>query len=884
MKKNYSAFIAALFLCSSMSFAQDNETILNRYLRSTSSQFKKSDLLNYSIENKDYSASLKGDIIKVQQTYNGLPVFNAISTALIRDNKIAYFSDSFEKDYKRVDYSIPKLDFQKAFEKMSQEIQLKNSSEYKLQAFHLKDHDKKNLVSHYRTVYLKDQNDLILCYEFLFSEKENLNLWDILVNAETGKIVRKSNLTVHCDLSLDQYKSDNNGLFFPQNKAFYNSKIDDFSTSFSRNTYESKICKEGSNLDLSKNTTLVDNASYNVFAIPIESPNFGNRSVMTNPWVLSSSPEGWHSDGINHYTDTRGNNTELGLASVDESTDEIIMTPVDGGSTRNFNFPFDESLPISENFNASLANLFFTINRVHDILYQLGFTETARNFQKNNFENGGLGDDQANAFLIPEPFSIANFGTPPDGMPGVMNLSTWAQPLYLQYNAPTEAQSRMVKSILAPFGFPIVSAGSTGEVMFVSNACIPLTANLLTGKIGLIESTMSCEDAVQLKNIEDAGATDAIVYEGPGSNDISPMTGNDQNLFIRSVKILNSEGEYMKSLLNQGTTVNVTLKNDFSYSKESIIGFDNGIVTHEYVHGLSNRLTGDGYSCLDKNVSAEQMGEGWSDFYSMILTNRPEYTASTSRGSGTYVLNETPTGPGVRPAKYSIDFSINNYTYGRTNGMKFSNGAIDEHSIGFVWATMLWDLHWKYAEKYGYSSDVLANTTNGSTKVLQLVTDALKLQVCNPSFVEGRDAILAADQVATGGEDKCMIWKVFAKRGLGVNASAGNKTNINDQIEDFTVPAECNILSTDEVKTVKNTILIYPNPVKNEFFIEFPSKATGRFDVEVYDMSGKLVLSEGRVFPSVKKPISTDTLSNGVYVVRVKGLGFDSQSKIIIKK
>ncbi|RMZ60755.1 T9SS C-terminal target domain-containing protein [Chryseobacterium nematophagum] len=49
-------------------------------------------------------------------------------------------------------------------------------------------------------------------------------------------------------------------------------------------------------------------------------------------------------------------------------------------------------------------------------------------------------------------------------------------------------------------------------------------------------------------------------------------------------------------------------------------------------------------------------------------------------------------------------------------------------------------------------------------------------------------------------------------------------------------------------------------------------------------MSGKLVVSEGKVSPNIKKPISTDTLSHGVYIVRVKGLGFDSQSKIIIKK
>ena len=54
------------------------------------------------------------------------------------------------------------------------------------------------------------------------------------------------------------------------------------------------------------------------------------------------------------------------------------------------------------------------------------------------------------------------------------------------------------------------------------------------------------------------------------------------------------------------------------------------------------------------------------------------------------------------------------------------------HSIGFIWATMLWDLHWNYVEKYGYSSVVTNNMNSGSAKVLQVVMDGLKLQGCNP--------------------------------------------------------------------------------------------------------------------------------------------------------
>ncbi|WP_449398828.1 T9SS type A sorting domain-containing protein [Chryseobacterium wanjuense] len=92
------------------------------------------------------------------------------------------------------------------------------------------------------------------------------------------------------------------------------------------------------------------------------------------------------------------------------------------------------------------------------------------------------------------------------------------------------------------------------------------------------------------------------------------------------------------------------------------------------------------------------------------------------------------------------------------------------------------------------------------------------------------------------------------------------------------------MLATDDVKTVKDNISIYPNPAKNEFFINFPSNTLGKVSVEIYDMSGKLVSSENKISPDAKKAISTDKLINGTYMVKVKGLGFDATSKVIVRK
>ncbi|RNA62779.1 hypothetical protein D1631_12960 [Chryseobacterium nematophagum] len=127
MKKNYLKCIGVLFFFTSMSYAQDSESIVNKYLRGTFSEYRKSDLMNFTIDGKDYSKSLRGEVIKVQQMYNGLPVFNAVSTVLVKDNRVTYFLDSFEKDYLNADQNIPRLNPQQAFDKLASTIELKNS-------------------------------------------------------------------------------------------------------------------------------------------------------------------------------------------------------------------------------------------------------------------------------------------------------------------------------------------------------------------------------------------------------------------------------------------------------------------------------------------------------------------------------------------------------------------------------------------------------------------------------------------------------------------------------------------------------------------------------------------------------------------------------------
>lgn len=214
-------------------------------------------------------------------------------------------------------------------------------------------------------------------------------------------------------------------------------------------------------------------------------------------------------------------------------------------------------------------------------------------------------------------------------------------------------------------------------------------------------------------------------------------------------------------------------------------GLSNLVVVHEYVHGLTSRLTA-GPSNVNCVGNEESLIEGWSDWYALAFTAETTDTAAVPRGLGNYLLGEPPDGAGFRPAPYSPDFAINDATYSDIIT------APSFHNVGFVWGTMLWDAYWNLVEAHGFNPDLFGSwDTGGNNLALQLVTDALKLQPCNPGFVDGRNAILLADQVLTGGQNQCLLWDAFARRGLGVSAVQGSPHSTLDNVEAFDLPEIC---------------------------------------------------------------------------------------------
>jgi hypothetical protein len=212
---------------------------------------------------------------------------------------------------------------------------------------------------------------------------------------------------------------------------------------------------------------------------------------------------------------------------------------------------------------------------------------------------------------------------------------------------------------------------------------------------------------------------------------------------------------------------------------------DNGIVVHEYAHGLSNRLTGGpaNVNCLDPAESGG-MGEGWSDFLALLFTAMPGDLATDARGMGTYLIGQPPTGGGIRNFPYSTDLGVSPLTYGDVSSLNVP------HGVGEVWAASLWEMYWMLVDQYGFDSDLYAGT-GGNNLALQLVVDGMKLQACMPTFVTGRDAITMADVTANGGANECLISEAFAKRGVGFGADDGGSASTLAVTENFDVDPTC---------------------------------------------------------------------------------------------
>ncbi|NNM47606.1 M36 family metallopeptidase [Knoellia koreensis] len=177
---------------------------------------------------------------------------------------------------------------------------------------------------------------------------------------------------------------------------------------------------------------------------------------------------------------------------------------------------------------------------------------------------------------------------------------------------------------------------------------------------------------------------------------------------------------------------------------------DMTVIQHEYSHGLSNRYVAGG-SALGSQ-QAGSMGEGWGDWYAL------NHAQSTGLEPTRAVVGAYATGNEVRGIR-NYDYNANPTTFG---DIGYDLTGPEVHADGEIWTATLWDLQKALVAKYGLAK--------GSDVAARLVTDGMPLTAPDPSFLDARDGILAADVDRNHGENTDLIWSVFARRGAGASA------------------------------------------------------------------------------------------------------------------
>ena len=858
-------------MCSVFTYGQDFESTIQNYFDQNveSLDLDRADVADVIVTNQSYSKSMDVYNVYAQQAYQNIPIHNAIGSFAIKQNRVLSFNHTYLSGVQqKVSTITPTLSAKNALLSGLSQLGIEVSSELTsiapMQAydFMFESEDISPEAMPVKLMLLEDENQqLKLVWDTSILTKEENHWWSISIDANTGNILRQNDWMLSCNFD---------------------------HPAESHNHSPKAVAEQQSNAMLA--FTPNDGSQYRVFPLGVESPNHGSRVLISEPADPTASPFGWHdTDGVAgpEFTITRGNNV---LASEDRDGDNIPGYSPDGGANLVFDFPLDLNNTPASNEDAAITNLFVWNNYTHDFLFRYGFDEPSGNFQQTNYSGLGSGND----FVIADAqdgsgLNNANFGTPSDGFPPRMQMFLWSppgNPELLTINSPSDIAGSYFGQE-AQFGPGLTQTPITADLALIedddstpdssdpNDGCDVITnGSDLAGKIVVIMRG-NCLFVEKIEAAQNNGALAVIMINNVFGPPI-PMGGDGSNITIPSIMIPLADGAAILSKLQNGETINATLANNGPFEIDG--DYDSGIVAHEYGHGISTRLTG-GAQQVNCLFNDEQMGEGWSDWIGLMMTINPGDTPEQPRGIGTFAVSQATNGVGIRPAPYSTDFSVNSATYGLTN----NSGISRPHGIGFVWATMLWDLTWELIDQYGFDPDLI-NGNGGNNLATQLVVDGMKLQSCSPGFIDGRDAILQADQIANNGANACFIWKVFANRGLGFSASQGSPGDRFDQVEAFDLPPTitlpCQVLSNTEF--VENNLKIYPNPASDMVNIDAIAGSIGMANVKIYDLNGKQIFNAAYDLNSPQQ-IDVSSLNRGLYILKIENSTINISKKLLIE-
>jgi extracellular elastinolytic metalloproteinase len=945
MKKNH--FLAILIFCFSfLSSAQESKTIISTYMGAnlTTLELSITDVTDFNILSEGTLSNKDFKTVYLQQEINGIPVYGTNATVLIKNEQIVKFNHAFISNIRtKISVQNPSLSVKDAAKRAIEVLELSNENNIRIIDFRTKNDIKKEdmattameaPLNYYKT----DSGQFVLVYEFVVKEGGS-HWWVTKINANTGNLEHKEDAMISCTFGPEQVTD--------QELSNHSKHSHKFETSSKITNKAKKANFQNLNRSTTTTSILVANeASYLAYPLRIESPAHGERITIVNPAVIPNtpadaavpSPNGWHDLNEENTNRTEGNN----VAAYDDEDDSNGPTSADSfaETTTAGSLVFDYAIDLTDSPDAyrkaAIVNLFVWNNYMHDISYAYGFDETNGAFQEDNYDRfvnndpslfSADGDSVEAEAQDGSGLNNANMGTGNDGSNPTMQMFLWGASPFGQFfhvetrtGEPTNpALVRSYDASRFPF-FPIprnddaenqpqvaqlvvvqddqtaylanetTPPGAPSDSTEPTDGCTAYTAAsaaAVSGNIALVRRG-NCSFVRKITLAQDNGAIGVVLINNIPED--GPVNGGGEEykpIVIPAISISFEDGEALIAALENEETISGVLRDEGPLTDlvQRDGDVDQGIIAHEYGHGISTRLVGGRNisNCLRTQAFNEQMGEGWSDFFGLVTTQRLTDTEDTVRGIGTYVQFQGNDGAGIRPARYSTDLAVNDFTY--ADLPEAARGLTVPHGVGFVWSTILWDMYWELINEHGFNPDLYYGT-GGNNIALQLVMDGLKLLTCGEAgFVAGRDAILEADRAIYDGENSCLIRAVFARRGVGALASQGTSESRDDQIPNFDLDdgilGSCGRVLTIDDKS-KTIFSVYPNPTTDVIYIN-NNRNTGSAIYNIVDLTGRVIQTNTITLTNGSK-INTSSLSTGVYILRLKTNSGEIFSQKIIKK
>lgn len=304
---------------------------------------------------------------------------------------------------------------------------------------------------------------------------------------------------------------------------------------------------DGPQADYAPHPTGMPDGSSPAYTLPVLVTVDGfntNPGGTFDPWLAAGA------------TESTGNNVDA-YADLDSNNNPDYRATTTGPGVFDRTYDTSQNPTVSQDqVRASITQLFFDINYMHDYWYDSGFNEAAGNAQEDNYGRGGSGNDvllaEAQDGVNTGNSNNANMATPADGSSPRMQMYVWDGPANasLTVNPGNQTFSVGVAGFgpqtfnIGPANIVLAQDNSTDDSSGGTTGTFTDACQALTGGMGnwnnkiVLADRGACNFTVKVKNIQNAGGIGAIIANNTAVGlPPSPMGGADNTITIGTLGI-----------------------------------------------------------------------------------------------------------------------------------------------------------------------------------------------------------------------------------------------------------------------------------------------------------------------------------------------------------